>query len=69
MTDIIIEPAAKKTEEPAEELPEVDEATVGQLSEEVRPIPLQSGIHVAGTRINHFPKDSEGIRRQAEGRR
>lgn len=25
----------KKTEEPAEELPEVDEATIGELSEEV----------------------------------
>jgi import receptor subunit TOM70 len=35
MTDAILE-SAKKTEEPAEELPEVDEATVGQLSEEVR---------------------------------
>jgi hypothetical protein len=33
-TDAIPE-SAKKTEEPAEELPEVDEATVGQLSEEV----------------------------------
>jgi import receptor subunit TOM70 len=31
----MIEPAAKKAEELAEELPEVDEATVGQLSEEV----------------------------------
>ncbi|KAJ5574051.1 mitochondrial outer membrane translocase receptor (TOM70) [Penicillium hispanicum] len=30
------EPAAKKAEEPSEELPEVDEATVGQLSEETR---------------------------------
>ncbi|KAJ5306072.1 hypothetical protein PENANT_c024G07287 [Penicillium antarcticum] len=28
--------SAKKTEEPAEELPEVDEATIGQLSEETR---------------------------------
>lgn len=35
VTDIALEPAAKKAEEPAEELPEVDEATVGQLSEEV----------------------------------
>jgi hypothetical protein len=69
VTDIIIEPAAKKTEEPAEELPEVDEATVGQLSEEVWSIPLQSGIRVAGTRTNQFLEDSEGIRRQAEGRR
>jgi len=33
-TDITAEPA-KKVEEPAEELPDVDEATVGQLSEEV----------------------------------
>lgn len=69
MTDIIIEPAAKKTDEPAEELPEVDEATVGQLSEEVWSIPLQSGIHVVGTRTNQFLEDSEGIRLQAEGRR
>ncbi|KAI9037621.1 putative mitochondrial outer membrane translocase receptor (TOM70) [Aspergillus affinis] len=30
------EPAAKKAEEPAEEIPEVDEATVGELSEETR---------------------------------
>lgn len=29
------ESSAKKAEEPAEEIPEVDEATVGQLSEEV----------------------------------
>jgi import receptor subunit TOM70 len=53
VTDIIIEPAAKKTEEPAEELPEVDETTVGQLSEEVWLIPLQSGIHVAGQELTN----------------
>lgn len=35
LTAIVTESAAKKAEEPAEELPEVDEATVGQLSEEV----------------------------------
>ena len=29
------EKTAKKAEEPAEEIPEVDEATVGQLSDEV----------------------------------
>lgn len=34
MTDKISE-APKKAEETTEELPEVDEATVGQLSEEV----------------------------------
>ena len=34
MTDRVPE-APKKAEETAEELPEVDEATVGQLSEEV----------------------------------
>jgi predicted ribonuclease toxin of YeeF-YezG toxin-antitoxin module len=34
MTDKVSE-APKKAEETAEELPEVDEATVGQLSEEV----------------------------------
>lgn len=30
------ESAKKKAEEPSDELPEVDEATVGDLSEEVR---------------------------------
>ena len=40
LTDMVAEPAAKKPEELAEELPEVDEMTVGQLSDEVcSPIP------------------------------
>ena len=34
MTDQIPE-SPKKAEEPVEELPEVDEATIGELSEEV----------------------------------
>ncbi|THC98353.1 hypothetical protein EYZ11_002134 [Aspergillus tanneri] len=33
---IVLEQVTKKTEEPSEELPEIDEATVGQLSEETR---------------------------------
>lgn len=35
MTDMSSE-SPKKTEEPAEELPEVNEETVGELSDEVR---------------------------------
>ncbi|RAH44408.1 putative mitochondrial outer membrane translocase receptor (TOM70) [Aspergillus brunneoviolaceus CBS 621.78] len=34
--DDLAEPAAKKTEEPSDEIPEVDETTVEQLSEETR---------------------------------
>lgn len=34
--DNFTEQSAKKAEEPAEDIPDVDEATVGQLSEEVR---------------------------------
>jgi import receptor subunit TOM70 len=33
--NIIPEPTAKKPEEPSDEIPDVDEATVGQLDEEV----------------------------------
>lgn len=35
LTDMDADSAAKKADERTEELPEVDEATVGQLSEEV----------------------------------
>lgn len=34
MTDKVLE-SPKKAEEPTDELPEVDEATIGELSEEV----------------------------------